>query len=35
VIDIHTHITVSAKEENGVSMASERTYLGPLKSFCE
>ena len=28
VIDIHTHITVSAKDENGVSLASERTYLG-------
>lgn len=28
VIDIHTHITVSARDENGVSLASERTYLG-------
>ena len=28
VIDIHTHITVSAKSQNGVSLASERTYLG-------
>lgn len=28
VIDIHTHITVSAKDESGVSLASERTYLG-------
>ena len=28
VIDIHTHITVSAREESGVSLASERTVLG-------
>ena len=28
VIDVHTHITVSAKEENGVSLVPERQYLG-------
>lgn len=28
VIDIHTHITVSAKSKNGVDIASERQYLG-------
>jgi predicted TIM-barrel fold metal-dependent hydrolase len=28
VIDFHTHITVSAKSVNGVSLASTRTYLG-------
>jgi predicted TIM-barrel fold metal-dependent hydrolase len=28
VIDIHTHITVSAKEENGVPLVPERHYLG-------
>lgn len=28
VIDVHTHITVSAKSENGVDLAAERTYLG-------
>ena len=28
VIDIHTHITVSAKEENGVALVPERQYLG-------
>ena len=27
-IDIHTHITVSAKSENGVELAPERKYLG-------
>ena len=27
-IDIHTHITVSAKEENGVALVPERQYLG-------
>jgi predicted TIM-barrel fold metal-dependent hydrolase len=28
VIDVHTHITVSAKSKNGVGLAAERTYLG-------
>ena len=28
VIDVHTHITFSAKSEKGVGLASERTYLG-------
>lgn len=27
VIDFHTHITVSAREVNGVALAAERTYL--------
>jgi predicted TIM-barrel fold metal-dependent hydrolase len=27
-IDIHTHITVSAKSENGVGLSPERKYLG-------
>ncbi len=28
VIDFHTHITISARSENGVELASERKYLG-------
>lgn len=28
VVDVHTHITVSAKSENGVGLAAERKYLG-------
>ncbi len=28
VVDVHTHITVSAKSKNGVELAAERTYLG-------
>lgn len=28
VIDVHTHITVSAKSKNGVGLAAARTYLG-------
>jgi predicted TIM-barrel fold metal-dependent hydrolase len=28
VIDVHTHLTVSAKSENGVDLGAERTYLG-------
>ena len=28
IIDIHTHITVSAKSENGVGLAAARQYLG-------
>ena len=28
VVDVHTHITVSAKSQNGVELAAERTYLG-------
>ncbi len=27
-VDVHTHISVSAKSENGVELAAERTYLG-------
>lgn len=27
-LDVHTHISVSAKSENGVELAAERTYLG-------
>lgn len=27
-LDFHTHITTSAKSENGVELASERKYLG-------
>jgi predicted TIM-barrel fold metal-dependent hydrolase len=33
VIDIHTHITVSAKEENGVSLVPERQYLGTAEEM--
>src|ERR1700756_1717192 len=28
VIDVHTHITISAKSQNGVGLAAERKYLG-------
>lgn len=28
VVDVHTHITVSAKSQNGVELAAARTYLG-------
>jgi predicted TIM-barrel fold metal-dependent hydrolase len=28
VVDVHTHITVSAKSKSGVELAAERTYLG-------
>jgi hypothetical protein len=28
VLDFHTHITMSARSENGVELASERKYLG-------
>jgi predicted TIM-barrel fold metal-dependent hydrolase len=28
VVDVHTHITFSAKSENGVGLAAARTYLG-------
>src|ERR1700758_3298086 len=28
VVDFHTHITTSARSENGVELASERKYLG-------
>ena len=28
VVDVHTHITVSAKSKNGVGLAAARTYLG-------
>jgi predicted TIM-barrel fold metal-dependent hydrolase len=28
VIDVHTHITVSAESKNGVALAPQRTYLG-------
>src|SRR5258705_7113609 len=27
-VDIHTHISVSAKSEKGIELASARTYLG-------
>jgi hypothetical protein len=27
-VDIHTHISVSAKSENGIELAPERKYLG-------
>ncbi len=27
-VDVHTHISVSAKAENGIELASARTYLG-------
>jgi predicted TIM-barrel fold metal-dependent hydrolase len=28
VVDVHTHITMSAKSENGVGLSAKRTYLG-------
>jgi hypothetical protein len=28
VVDAHTHITVSAKSQNVVALAAERSYLG-------
>lgn len=28
VVDVHTHITVSAKSRNGVDISAQRTYLG-------
>ncbi len=28
VVDVHTHITVSAKSKNGVALSAQRTYLG-------
>jgi predicted TIM-barrel fold metal-dependent hydrolase len=28
VVDVHTHITVSAKSKNGVELSAARTYLG-------
>jgi predicted TIM-barrel fold metal-dependent hydrolase len=28
VVDIHTHISVSAKSQNGIELVPERTYLG-------
>jgi predicted TIM-barrel fold metal-dependent hydrolase len=33
VIDIHTHITVSAKEENGVALVPDRQYLGTAEEM--
>ena len=33
VIDIHAHITVSAKEENGVALVPERQYLGTAEEM--
>lgn len=33
VIDIHTHISVSAKSKNGVEMVPERQYLGDPKEL--
>jgi len=33
-VDIHTHISVSAKSEKGIELAPERTYLGqPVELF--
>jgi predicted TIM-barrel fold metal-dependent hydrolase len=28
VVDVHTHITISAKSKNGVALSAQRTYLG-------
>jgi predicted TIM-barrel fold metal-dependent hydrolase len=28
VVDVHTHITMSAKSENGVALSAKRTYFG-------
>jgi hypothetical protein len=33
VIDFHTHITRSAKSTRGVSLASDRVYLGTLQEL--
>ncbi len=35
VIDIHTHITVSAKSKNGVELVPERQYLGTPQELLE
>jgi predicted TIM-barrel fold metal-dependent hydrolase len=35
VIDIHTHITVSAGSKNGVDLAPERQYLAPPQELLE
>ena len=35
VIDIHTHITVSAGSKNGVDLAPERQYLGSPQELLE
>jgi predicted TIM-barrel fold metal-dependent hydrolase len=35
VIDIHTHISFSAKSKNGVELAPERRYLGTPKELLE
>jgi predicted TIM-barrel fold metal-dependent hydrolase len=33
VVDVHTHITVSAKSEKGIDLAAERTYLGTAEEL--
>src|SRR5207248_3076383 len=35
VIDIHTHISVSASSKNGVDIAPERQYLSPPEELLE
>jgi len=34
-IDIHTHISVSAKSENGIGLAAERKYLGTANELLQ
>jgi predicted TIM-barrel fold metal-dependent hydrolase len=34
-IDIHTHISVSAKSENGIELAPERKYLGAAEELLQ
>ncbi len=34
-VDVHTHISVSAKSENGVEMVAERKYLGAPQELLE
>jgi predicted TIM-barrel fold metal-dependent hydrolase len=34
-IDIHTHISVSAKSENGIGLAPERKYLGTAEELLQ
>ena len=33
VVDVHTHISVSAKSDHGVDVAAERTYLGTAEEL--
>lgn len=35
VVDFHTHITTSARSENGVELASERKYMGTPKELMD